>query len=128
MVVSNMGIFIQLIKVIYSKLYGFAAANTIQYCKSILATLIRDAISDQDGSIRFVEYIRNNNVVKQESKLCEILSFVLKEWKYEFYLFLYIRLKKLMIKITLYQWSDNSIILSRKLDSPNFSNFLIEVN
>ena len=62
MVVSNMGIFIQLIKVIYSKLYGFAAANTIQYCKSILATLIRDAITDQEGAIRLVEYIRNNQL------------------------------------------------------------------
>ena len=32
-----------------------------------------------------------------------------------------------MIKITLYQWSDNSITLSRKLDFSNFSTFLIEV-
>ena len=85
-----MGIFIQSIKIICSKLYGFAAASTIRYCKSILATLIRDAITDQEGAIRLVEYIRNNHIVKQESKLCEILSFVLKEWKYEFYLFLFI--------------------------------------
>ena len=37
----------------HSKLYGFAATSTIQYCKSILATLIRDAAVDQDGSVKY---------------------------------------------------------------------------
>lgn len=52
MVVNNTGMFLEEIIVMHSKLYGFAAANTIHYCKSILATLIRDAVVDQDGSIR----------------------------------------------------------------------------
>ncbi len=35
------------------KLYGFAAASIIHYCKSVLATLVKDAVIDSDGSIRW---------------------------------------------------------------------------
>ncbi|KAK8804426.1 hypothetical protein WA588_004639 [Blastocystis sp. NMH] len=35
----------------YGKLYGCATASVINYCKSILATLIRDAVGDSSNSI-----------------------------------------------------------------------------
>ena len=54
MVVSNMGIKFLNFFYINSKLYGFAATSTIQYCKSILATLIRDAVIDKEGAIKYI--------------------------------------------------------------------------
>ena len=36
----------------HRKLYGFAAANVIHFCKSVLATLVKDAVTDSEGSIR----------------------------------------------------------------------------
>jgi len=40
----------------HRKLYGCATASVINYCKSILATLIRDAVGDSSNSIRSKPY------------------------------------------------------------------------